>query len=57
MTLRWFSVLYNDSTMWPGLKNSFIVGFAVVLISVPIGVAAAMLSTAFTAGRARSSTR
>ncbi len=42
-TTRWFEVLWNDGQMWTALRNSFVVAFAVIAISVPIGVAGAML--------------
>jgi spermidine/putrescine transport system permease protein len=42
-TTRWFEVLWNDQQMWRALWNSFVVAFAVIVVSVPIGVAAAML--------------
>lgn len=42
-TTQWFVALWNDRQMWQGLSSSFIVGFAVIAVSVPIGVAAAML--------------
>ncbi|GGH33868.1 putrescine ABC transporter permease PotI [Alsobacter metallidurans] len=42
-TTRWFEALYNDAGMWVALKNSFIIGFFVIVVSVPLGVAAAMV--------------
>ena len=42
-TLDWFVKLYNDRQMMDGLKNSFIIGFGVVAISVPVGLAAAII--------------
>ncbi|MBL4902836.1 MAG: ABC transporter permease [Desulfocapsa sp.] len=44
-TLKWFGVLIDDKQMWDGLINSFIVAFFVVIISVPIGLAASLLLT------------
>ena len=44
-TLKWFAELYGDNQLWEALKNSLIVGLAVVLISVPIGLAAALFLT------------
>jgi spermidine/putrescine transport system permease protein len=44
-TLRWFGELSRDSQMWNALSNSLIVGLLVVLISVPVGIAAALLLT------------
>jgi len=42
-TMKWFGALADDERMWEGLVNSIWVGIAVVVISVPIGTAAAML--------------
>lgn len=42
-TTRWFEVLWNDQQMWRALWNSFIVAFAVIAVSVPVGIAGAML--------------
>ena len=42
-TLDWFVKLYNDRNMMEGLRNSFIIGFGVVAISVPVGLAAAII--------------
>ncbi|MEE4240931.1 MAG: ABC transporter permease [Desulfopila sp.] len=44
-TLSWFIELYHDKQMWDALTNSIIVGIAVVCVSVPIGMAAALLLT------------
>ena len=42
-TLDWFVKLYNDRNMMEGLRNSFIIGLGVVAISVPVGLAAAII--------------
>jgi spermidine/putrescine transport system permease protein len=42
-TLDWFSKLWNDRAMMGGLWNSIIIGCGVVLISVPVGLAAAIV--------------
>jgi spermidine/putrescine transport system permease protein len=42
-TFDWFVKLWNDRNMMDGLKNSIIIGVAVVLISVPVGLAAAII--------------
>ncbi|HET6469319.1 MAG TPA: ABC transporter permease, partial [Geminicoccaceae bacterium] len=42
-TLQWFTELWADERMWQGLWNSILVGLAVILLSVPIGTAAALL--------------
>ena len=44
-TLMWFDELARDRQLWDALKNSVIVGVSVVLISVPTGLAAALLLT------------
>ncbi|MBK9082695.1 MAG: ABC transporter permease [Rhizobiales bacterium] len=42
-TLKWFEALWADEQMWKALWSSVGVGIAVILVSVPIGVAAALL--------------
>ncbi|GAB2179463.1 ABC transporter permease [Dongia sp. agr-C8] len=42
-TTDWFVKLWNDRAMMDGLTNSIIIGIAVVLISVPVGLAAAII--------------
>ena len=42
-TLRWFYALANDQRMLAGLRNSFLVAFGVVALSLPIGLAGALL--------------
>ncbi len=42
-TLDWFVKLWNDRAMMEGLRNSFIIGLGVVAISVPVGLAAAII--------------
>ncbi|WP_417453517.1 ABC transporter permease [Kiloniella sp.] len=42
-TLEWFTVLSNDKTIIEGLQNSLLVGLGVICLSVPIGLAAALL--------------
>jgi spermidine/putrescine transport system permease protein len=44
-TLDWFVKLWNDSAMMDGLQNSIIIGLCVVAISVPVGLAAAIIMT------------
>jgi spermidine/putrescine transport system permease protein len=44
-TLDWFVKLWNDRAMMDGLFNSVIIGFCVVSISVPVGLAAAIVMT------------
>lgn len=43
LTDRWFVDLWNDTRMWVAFLNTLIVAVAVVVISVPIGTAAAIL--------------
>ncbi len=42
-TLDWFVKLYNHRAMMEGLVNSVIIGFGVVLVSVPVGLAASII--------------
>lgn len=42
-TLQWFDSLWADAQMWRALRTSLFVGLGVVLISVPTGLAAALL--------------
>ncbi len=42
-TTRWFVELWNDQRLWVAFRNTLIVAVAVVVISVPIGTAAAIL--------------
>ena len=42
-TLNWFVKLWNHRAMMEGLRNSFIIGLGVVAISVPVGLAAAIV--------------
>jgi spermidine/putrescine transport system permease protein len=44
-TLDWFVKLWNDRAMMDGLVNSIIIGVCVVAISVPVGLAAAIVMT------------
>ena len=42
-TTKWFDALFADRQMWDGLWNSVIIGVAVIVVSVPIGVASAIV--------------
>ena len=42
-TLKWFSVLAQDTRMWSGLVNSIIIATAVILVSLPLGLAGALV--------------
>jgi spermidine/putrescine transport system permease protein len=52
-TLRWFGELARDKLMMQGIGNSLWIGFGVVCLSVPIGLAGAIVMTQIHA-RARS---
>jgi spermidine/putrescine transport system permease protein len=52
-TLKWFSGLLSDADIMYGLRNSLWIGLLVVLVSVPVGLAGAILMTQVYA-RARS---
>lgn len=42
-TLEWFQALAEDSMLWSSLGNSLLVGLGVVVLSIPIGLNAALL--------------
>ena len=44
-TLNWFVKLYEDDNLMQGLQNSLIIGLFVVALSVPLGLAGAMVLT------------
>ena len=44
-TLKWFGALAEDERILTGLKNSFIVAFGVIAISLPLGLAGAFILT------------
>ncbi|WP_119460070.1 ABC transporter permease [Rhodospirillaceae bacterium SYSU D60014] len=46
-TLKWFGELFADPMLGESLVNSLIIGLGVVALSVPIGLAAALLLTRF----------
>lgn len=52
-TWKWFEALLAEKRMWVSLRNTGIVALAVVLVSVPIGTAAAIVVNSV-AGRTRS---
>jgi len=45
LSFEWFSVLYNDDRIINGLKNSVIVGFFTVILSLIMGLAGALMLT------------
>ena len=44
-SVEWFDVLINDNKLMDGLRNSVVIGVGVVLLSVPIGMAGALMLT------------
>ena len=44
-TLRWFLEMWADERMWNSVVKSFIIGFWVIVLSVPLGLAGAMFMT------------
>jgi spermidine/putrescine transport system permease protein len=52
-TTAWFDALWADGQMWEGLWTSLVVGVGVIAVSVPLGLAAALLLLRLE-GRARS---
>ncbi len=44
-SIEWFDVLTQDKDLMTGLRNSLIIGFGVVLLAVPIGLAGALMLT------------
>lgn len=44
-TLKWFAGLFSDADIMYGLRNSLWIGLLVVLVSVPVGLAGAILMT------------
>ena len=45
VTPEWFGVLFKDQHLMGGLRSSLLVGIGVVLLAVPIGLAASLLIT------------
>jgi spermidine/putrescine transport system permease protein len=44
-TVEWFEVLRNDTRLMDGLQHSLLIGFGVVLLAVPVGLAGALMLT------------
>jgi spermidine/putrescine transport system permease protein len=44
-SVEWFDVLINDAKLMNGLRNSLVIGFGVILIAVPMGLAGALMLT------------
>jgi len=45
LTFEWFSALFQDERILNGIKNSIIIGFGTVLLSVAMGLAGALMLT------------
>ena len=45
LTLRWFAQIFADGAMVGGILNSLYIGFGVVCVAVPIGLAGALVMT------------
>jgi spermidine/putrescine transport system permease protein len=44
-TLKWFRALADDSRMWQGVIHSLLIAIGVILISLPFGLAGALILT------------
>ena len=44
-SVEWFRVLSEDQRLLEGLRNSFVIGIGVVCLSVPLGLAGALMLT------------
>jgi spermidine/putrescine transport system permease protein len=44
-TLRWFQVMWEDERMWTAVWKSGVIAFWVIVLSVPLGLAGALLMT------------
>jgi len=44
-TLQWFAALADDTRMWQGVIHSLIIAAGVILISLPLGLAGALILT------------
>jgi spermidine/putrescine transport system permease protein len=44
-TLKWFTALADDSRMWQGVIHSLVIATGVILISLPLGLAGALILT------------
>ena len=44
-SVEWFDVLIHDDKLMTGLRNSLVIGFGVVLLAVPTGLAGALMLT------------
>jgi spermidine/putrescine transport system permease protein len=44
-TLKWFGVMWDDTRMWNSVWKSVVIAFWVIALSVPLGLAGALLMT------------
>jgi spermidine/putrescine transport system permease protein len=44
-TLKWFTALADDTRMWQGVIHSLVIATGVILISLPLGLAGALILT------------
>jgi len=44
-TLRWFAAMWEDQRMWLAVWKSIVIGLAVILLAVPLGLAGALFMT------------
>lgn len=44
-TLKWFGEMWNDQRMWSSVIKSVIIGFWVIVLAVPLGLAGALFMT------------
>ena len=44
-TLKWFQVMWDDTRMWTALGKSAVIAVWVIVVSVPLGLAGALLMT------------
>jgi spermidine/putrescine transport system permease protein len=44
-TLRWFAEMWADERMWSSVVKSFIIGFWVIVLAIPLGLAGALFMT------------
>ena len=44
-TLKWFAALADDTRMWQGVIHSLVIATGVILISLPLGLAGALILT------------
>jgi spermidine/putrescine transport system permease protein len=44
-TLRWFAVMWDDTRMWASVGKSVVIAFWVIALSIPLGLAGALLMT------------